>query len=123
MWRSGGDSRAVTSRIARIQDVNRDILLDRRKHRRRVQDLCAKIRQLGGLIKADYFDPAGVRAKIRVSRHHPVNVGPDFNLVGTKSCTDDSSRKIRAAAANGGRNAGTIRADKAAHHRNASLLN
>ena len=51
--------------IAGIQNVDGNVFLNRRQDRCRMQHLRAEVRQLRRLVKADYFDPPRVGAKIR----------------------------------------------------------
>src|SRR5205823_3313793 len=87
-----------------------------------MQDLCTEISEFSGLVEADHFDPPCVRTEIRISRHHAVNISPDFNFVRAQASADDRCGKIRSAPAYGGRDSGTGGSDEAAHHRYAALL-
>ena len=60
MRSAGGDSRSFASWIARVQNINRNIFLDRRQDGRGMQNFGAEVCQLGSFVEADDFDPAGV---------------------------------------------------------------
>src|SRR5208282_1709012 len=66
--------------------------------------------------KADDFDATRVGTEARVSGHHTVYVGPDFNALGTEPGAKNCGGKIRASAANGSGDAGAIRTNETAHH-------
>ena len=57
-------------------------------------------------------------AEARVGGHHAVDVGPDFDALGVEAGAKDRRGKIRASAADGGGDAGAIRTNEPAHHRN-----
>ena len=59
--RARGDARSFAGGIARVQHVDRNVLLNRRQHGCRMQDLRAEVRQLRGLVEADDLDAARVR--------------------------------------------------------------
>ena len=105
-------ARAVTfvpfaGRVQRVQNIDRNILLNRGQHGRRMQNFGAEIGKLGGFVKADDFDAAGIGAEARVGGHHAVDVGPDFDALGIEARAKNSGGKIRTSAADGGRDAGS----------------
>ena len=95
-------------RVHRVQNIDRNVLLNRGQHGCRMQNLGAEVGKFGGLVKADDLDAAGVGTKARVGGHHAVNVGPDFDALGIEARAENSGGEIRASAADGGGDAGTI---------------
>ena len=91
---SGRDARTLAARIARVQYIDRNVLLHRGQHRSRMQHLRPEVGQLGGLIEADDLDPPGIGAEVGVGRHHAVDVGPDFDALGVQSCADDGGGEV-----------------------------
>ena len=83
-----------------------------------MENFCPKVGELGGFIEADDLDAPGVRAQPRISRHHAIDISPDFNALGIKRRSKNRRRKIRAATSDRGRNPGASRSNKSAHHRN-----
>ena len=79
MRRPRRDPRPFTRGIARVQDVNRNIFLNRWKHCRRMQNLGAEVCQFRGLVEADDLYAPSIGANIRIGGHHSVDIGPDFN--------------------------------------------
>ncbi len=114
------DARALAGGIARIQNVDRNILLHRGQHSRWMQHLGAKVSQFRRLLEADDFDAAGIGAEVRIGGHHAIDIGPNFDAVGIEAGADDRTRIIRAAAADRGGDSGFGGADKAAHHGHAA---
>src|SRR6476660_6742529 len=57
------------------------------------------------LVKADLLDGLGLGAKPRIGGHHAFDVGPDFDAVGVERSSEDGGGIVRAAAAEGGRDA------------------
>jgi hypothetical protein len=113
----GGDARAFVLRVARVQDQDRNVFLDGRQERSRMQDFRTEIGQFGGFFKADVLDAARIRAEVGVGSHHAVNVCPDFNARGIQARANDSGAEVRSASAQRGGNAFMRSGDKAAHHR------
>ena|SRR5437667_11478197 len=109
-------ARTFTTRIARIQNINRNIFLYRGQNRCRVQYLCAKVSQLRSLIEADGLDPPRIRTKIWISSHHPIHIGPNLYAFGVKPSADNRRREIASAASNRGCDSSLGCADKPAHY-------
>jgi len=104
-------------RVEGVQHIDWNILLHRRQHGCRMQNLGAEIRELSGLVEANHLDAPGIGTKAWIRCHHAVNVGPDFDALGIEAGAKNSRRKVRSTAANGGRDAGRIGTNKSAHHR------
>ncbi len=116
---TGGDLGSRAPEIAGIEHINRNVLMNGRKQGRRVQDFCAKIRQLGGFVEADALDSSGLGTESRVSSHHAFDIGPDFNAIGVERRADDGGRIVRSAATKSCWNAVGGCRNESAHDRNA----
>ena len=105
-------------RPPRVEDPDRDVLRDRRQDRARVQHLRAEVRQLGRLGERQLRHQARRLGTTRgIGGQHPVDVGPDLNLVDIEAGAEDGGRVVRSAAAERGRHAVGGRADESAQHR------
>ncbi len=101
---------AVLARILRARNLgleavlapDRDLLFDQGRQGAGMQHFGAGVGQFGGLVVGDLFEHSGVRHQARVGRHDAVHVGPDPQLRGVEHAGQDGSRKVRAAAAQGG---------------------
>src|SRR5437762_13393036 len=82
-WGTGGNACSFARRIARVKHVHRNILLHRRQDGRGMQYLGAEISELSRFVKADDFNPACIRAHVRIGGHHTVDVGPYLDLLRT----------------------------------------
>src|SRR6266404_5349458 len=122
MGSAGGDARAFAGGVARVQDVNRNVLLDCRKHGGWVQNFGAEISKLSGFIKTNDLDAAGVRAEVWIGGHHAIHVGPDFDFFCTQRGADDGCGKIRSPASDGCGDAISRRSNKSAHYRHSFLF-
>src|SRR5581483_10714214 len=120
--RPGSDSRTLARWIARIQNKNWNILLDRGQDGGWMQDFRSEISKFGGFIEANDFDSASVWAQIRVGGHHAVDISPDFDSIGAQSRANDRCRKIGAPAPDRCSDPVASCADEAAHHRNMALF-
>src|SRR6185436_12552036 len=69
----------------------------RRNDRGGMQDLCAEICQLGGLIESKLRDGERFLDDARVVIVHPVDVGPDLDFFGLDGGTDQGCRVIASA--------------------------
>ena len=87
--RLGCDLRAGALEIARVQHVNRNVLMNCRKQCRRMQDFGAKIREFRRLIKTNALDGLGVRTQPGVGGHHAFDVSPYFDTIRIHSCADN----------------------------------
>ena len=96
------DARARHVRPARIQNQYRDVLLDGRDHRRRMQHLRAEIGQFRGLREADGLHPMASAQDGRVTGEHAIHVGPDLDLLGGNSRAHNRRGEVRPAAAERG---------------------
>src|SRR6478609_5757031 len=95
-----GDSRSFVLWIARVQNEDRNVLLYRREHGRRMQHLGAEIGEFCGFIEADDLDPVCLGADARVSGLHSIYIGPNLDAFGSESRAHDGGREISTAAAN-----------------------
>src|SRR5262249_43435488 len=84
---AGRDPGAFAGWILRIQNVNRNVLLNGGQHRGRMQDLGAEVGEFGSFVEADHLDAAGVGAEPGVGGHHAVDIGPDFDAGRVKAGT------------------------------------
>src|SRR5579884_1539296 len=112
----GDNARAFAFRVARIEHIHRDVLLNGGEQRGGMQHLGAEVGELGSLFEADDLDAARVRAEAWVGGHHAVHVGPDFDALGVQRGAHNGRGKIRSAPAHGGRDAIACRANESAHH-------
>ena len=76
--------------------------------RRRVDDLCAEVRELHRLAISDARYLAHIFYKARVGRHHPADIGPDLERARARARRNYSRRVIRTAAPESGRRAARI---------------
>src|SRR5580698_7890650 len=119
---AGGDAGAFARGIARIQNIDRNIFLDGRKHGGRVQNFCAEVGEFGCFVEADDFDAAGFGADARVGSENPVDIGPDFDALGAESGAEDGGGKIGAAAADRRGDPGPAGGDESAHNRDLACV-
>ena len=115
--RAGDDLGALVRGIARVENVDRNVLLDGRQHGGGVQDLGAEVGEFGGFFEADDLDAVGIGTEVRVGGLHAVDVGPDLDGVGVEAGADKGGGEIGATAADGGGDAIRRAADEAAEHR------
>src|SRR5437868_5222244 len=104
---AGRDASPVAVWITGIQDVDRNVLLDRGQQGCGMQDFGSEVGEFGGFVKADDLDTAGVGTNVRIGSHHAVNVGPYLDALGTETCPHNGGGEIRSASADGGRGSST----------------
>src|ERR1039458_6865021 len=119
VYRFGRDARPRHVGTPRIQNHHRDVLLNRRNHRGRVQHLGAEVGQFGGFGERNGLDamPAGQNGG--VGREHTVHIGPDLDLFGVDASAHDGGGIVAATAARRGGDAVFGRRDEAAHDHDA----
>ena len=100
--RVGSDAGAFAGGIARVQHIDRNILLDGGQDGCRVQHFCAEIGEFGGFFEADDLDAARFRTNPGIGGHHAIDIGPDFDALGVQAGAEDGGGKVGAAAADGG---------------------
>ena len=83
--------RTRSLRVHRIQQTHGDVVHTCWSDAGGVQDLGTEIGKLGSLVKVELAHRLGVSHHARVVVVHTVDVGPDLNLFGTDSGTDDRS--------------------------------
>ena len=93
------DLRAGMRRVEGIADPDRDAAADGGRHRLRVDDLRAEIRELHGLAVRHLVDDLGLGHLARVAAHDAVDVGPDVDLVGIEQRTEDRRGVVAAVTA------------------------
>ena len=98
----GDDARAGDFGAARIENQHRNVLLDGRNHRGRMQHLGAEIGQFGGLGEGDGLDAMAAGQDGRVGGEHAIHVGPDLDLFGADARAHDGCGEIGTAAAERG---------------------
>src|ERR1019366_5857350 len=76
------DAGALALRIARVQDVNGDVRFDRWDERGGMEDLGAKICELGSFLEADDFNAPSRFANAWIGGQHAFDVGPDLDAPG-----------------------------------------
>ena len=64
------------------------------QHRRRVQHFGAEVGELGGFVEADDLDAACIGTDSRVGGENAVDVGPDFDAVGTEASAEDGGGEV-----------------------------
>src|SRR5579862_976611 len=117
------DTRSFATRVARVEDVDGNILLNRRQHGCRVQYFRAEVSELGGFVEADEFDATRFGTEVGIGGHHAVDVSPDFDALGTQLSAYDCGGVIGTAATDGRGVSAFGCADKAANNRDATLAN
>ena len=75
--------------LHRVEQAYGDVVQAGRQHAGRVQDFCAEIGQLGGLLEVQLADGTGALHIARIVVVHAVDVGPDIYLVGLDGGADD----------------------------------
>ncbi len=100
--------------VAGVEDEDGDVASDSGQDGGGMEDLGAEVGEFGGFFEADDLDTEGVGTDARVGGHDAVDVGPDLDGFGAQGASDQGTSEIRAAAAEGGGDAGFIRADEAA---------
>ena len=75
--------------FSRIEHPYWDVASHRGQKSSRMQHLGAKVRQLRCLIEAHTRYPTGVRTQIGIRGHDAIHIGPDLNLLGMQSRTDN----------------------------------
>ncbi len=80
-------------------DPDRDALLHRRRHRLRVDDLGAEVREFHRLVVRELVDDLRFRHEARIGAQHAVDVGPDDDLRGVEQRAEDRGREVAAVAA------------------------
>ena len=99
--RAAADAGALFLRGKGIADVYRDIRLDRRRQRLRMQYLGAEIGQLQGLVVGNGAEQAGIRHQPRICAHNTVHVGPDVDRLGLQQAAHDGGGIVAAVASQG----------------------
>ena len=122
MRRERDDAGAFVGGVAAVEHEDGDVLFDRGQNGGRVQNLGAEVGEFGCFFKADDLDAQGIRADAGVGGHDAVDVGPDFDGVGSKRAADECAGEVGAAAAEGGGDACLVGGDEAAHDRNLALV-
>ena len=117
----GDDARAGDVGPARVQDEDRDVLLDGRHNGGRVQHLGSEVGQFRGFGERDGLDAVAAGENGGVGGEHAVHVGPDLDLFGADARAHDGGGEIGAAAAQRGGDAIFGGADEAAHDDHAVL--
>src|SRR5438067_140002 len=114
--RLGDDARAGDFRAARVEDQDRNVLLDRRDHGRGMQHLRAEIGELGGLGERDRLHAVPAGEDGWVGGEHAVDVGPDLDFLGSYARADDRSGVVGSTAAKRSSDTGFSRGDEASHY-------
>ena len=112
----GGDQRPFHLRPARIQNAHRNVFLDGRQHRRRMQHFRAEIREFRGFRERTLLHAVAARQNGGVGGQHAVDVSPDLDLFRANARADDGRRVVRSAAAQRAGDTVFRRADESAHH-------
>ena len=97
--------------------------MDGREQGCRMQNLCAEIGELSSLIEADALDRSSVRTEPWIGRHHTFDIGPDLDAIRFQHRTNDGSRVVGTATAEGSRYAGFSSCDESAEHGDSLLGN
>ena len=97
-FRISRDECSRRSRIERIFDLYRNILVVGREYCRGIDDLCSEVAQFHRLHECEVLDSIGIADDFRIGRHEAVDVGPDFEGVGVEDRSKDGSRIVRASA-------------------------
>ena len=116
--RKRGDAGAFVGRVAGVEHEHGDVLFDGGQNRGRVKNLGAEVGEFGGLFKADDLDAQGIGADARVGGHDAVDVGPDFDCLGSQCAADQRAGEVGAAAPERGGDTGFVGADEASHDGN-----
>ena len=116
------DQRAGAIRLPRVENANRNVALDRRQNRARVQHLGAEVGQLGGLGERQLRDQTRRGDHARIGAQHAVHVGPDLNLAGVDAGADERAGIVRSAASERRRVPIRRRADESAKHGDAAAV-
>ena len=113
----GRNESSGSRRVERISDTDRNILVEHRINRRRIDNLRPEIAQLHRLGKREVLDDIGGVDYPGVGRHKAVDIGPNLELRGTESRSQDSRRIVRPAPPQIGHIAcRVIRSDKSGYH-------
>src|SRR5581483_12430220 len=113
--RARGDAGSLACRVAGVENVDRNILLDRGENSCRMQHLGAEVSEFRGLVEADYANAVRVRTNIGIRGHHAVDVSPDLYAAGSDPSAHNRRREIRTAAADRGGHTRARRAHETAH--------
>ena len=81
-----------------------------------MQHLGPEVSQFRRFVEANGLDAARLRASVGIGGHHAVHVSPDLDALGAESGSHNGRRKIRPAAADGGRRSRPRGCDEASHH-------
>ena len=92
------NQRAACRRIHRVEHAHRNVVELGGHHAGRMQNLCAEIGKLGGLVEMQLVHRLGVLHKTGVVVVHTVYVGPYLYLLGIDGRTDERCRKVAATA-------------------------
>jgi hypothetical protein len=103
----------------RVLDPDRDAFLHRGRHRRRVDDLRAKVREFHRLVVRERVDHLRLRHEARVGAQHAVHVGPDHDLERIEQRAEDRRRVVAAVATQRRLQALRVGRDEAGHHQRA----
>ena len=120
--RALGDERAGSGRVERVEDADRDALLDRRLDGGGMEDLRAEVRELRGLGEADFRQDLRGAHHPGIDRQHAVHVRPDLDGLGGQGGADDGGGVVGSSAAERGRDAVAGGGDVAGQHRHLAGL-
>ena len=90
------DARARVRRVEGVARDDRDAAFDRGRHRLRVQDLGAEVREFAGFGVRQSRDLHGFGYEPGVGRQHAVDVAPDVQLLGVEQGGEDRARVVAA---------------------------
>ncbi|MEI2791068.1 MAG: hypothetical protein V9E93_19735 [Steroidobacteraceae bacterium] len=96
--------------------------VDRGRHRRRVDDLGAEVREFHRLVVGERVDHLRLGHEARVSAQDAVDVGPDHDLGGIEQRAEDRCRVVAAVAAQRRLQALRVGCDEAGHDQRADEL-
>ena len=99
--RRPGDERAGFLRRKRVLDPDRNPLLHRRRHRLRMDHLCAEVSQLHRLVVRERVDDGRIGHAARIGAEHAIDVGPDHNLLGVEQVAEDRRGEVAAVPSEG----------------------
>ena len=103
--------------VERIANTDRNILVIDRENRRRIDNLCSEVTQLGSLGKCQMINDVGRINHARIGRHKSIDIGPNLQQICIESRCYDSGRIVRTATTEVGHVATiAIRRDESAHN-------
>ena len=99
--RFAGDRRESAFGHHAVANGHRYAQLDRGEDGRRMEDLRAEGRKLGGLVVAQELDGPGLRHDAGIAGEDALDVGPDLDLGGADRGSEEAGAVVRASAARG----------------------